>query len=142
MLYLKFIHTVTKKEKKTVHIEKSLIIGRGVLADISLDDDESISRLHTLVVLRPDYRVEIRDLSSKEGTFVVQSGKQKQIVPGPIGIGYIEGRATLAIGDKFFVGNYEVDICHEEIIGEPTIGIDDDEEEITGIEEIDNLRNK
>lgn len=142
MIYLKFIHIKTKEERKSVHVERPLIIGRGALADIQLDDDEDISRLHTLVVPRPDSRLEIRDLSSKWGTIVLQDGKQKRLIPQVIDDGYEKGRATLNVGDKFFVCGYQIEVCFEEVIGEPTMGFEEEEEEITGIEEIDNLKNR
>jgi len=140
MIFLKIVNEKTKEEMKSVHVDRSMVIGRGILADINLEKDKYLSRIHTLVIPRPDKKLEIRDLCSRTGTQVLQKGKSRRLFPEIISDGFKKGRAVLSIGESFFVGEYSIEVCYEEIIGEPTLDLVDDEDEITGVEEIDQYR--
>lgn len=92
----------------------------GALADIKLEGSD-ISRLHALVVPRPDARLELRDRCSQTGTFVTERGGRIRLVPQMERRKVAGGGATLAVGEKFYIGKYRVEVCCEEVLGEPTI---------------------
>lgn len=139
MIYLIFKNTETNEEKRSVQVVRNLIIGRSPVADIQLSDDRKISRLHTLVMPRPDGRLDIRDLSSSTGTLVESLGSKKRLLPEPGKKGAEKGRAVLATGEKFFIGDYTVELRYEEILGEPTYHPDyiKAEDEITEVTDLD-----
>ena len=142
MIYLVFKNTNTGKVSRSAQVVRSLVIGRSPLADIQLTtDDKGISRLHTLVIPRPDGRLDIRDLSSVSGTFVEERGDKRMLIPAKVHGGAEKGRAILTDGEKFFVGKYQVELHYEELLGEPTYHPDylEDEEEITAITNLDDL---
>ena len=120
MIYLILKHSKTGKEKRSVPLSKCLTIGRGAMADIQLEDDETVSRLHALVVPRPDGRIELRDLSSTTGTIIMERGKNRRLMAEPGTGGAEKGRATLTVGEKFLVGRYCIEISSEDVLGEPS----------------------
>ena len=117
-LYLKCINLVNKTEKRTKQINGGLVIGRGSAADIILNDDENISRLHPFVFPRQDNRLELRDLSSTSGTFVINKGNSNKLMPEQGKGGFAKGRAILIVGEKFTVGKYRIEVCSEDVLGE------------------------
>lgn len=107
-------------------VVRAVTIGRGKLCDVVLPADNAVSRLHTLVVPRPDGRIELRDLCSSSGTYIHQRGERVRL-----------GRATLASGDRFEIGGYVVEVLFDEIPGESTLKpqpYEEDEDEITAVE--------
>lgn len=138
MIYLTFTNTETDKVRRSVQVVRGLTVGRSSGADIRLEDDETLSRLHALVVPKRDGRLELRDLSSTAGTFIKERGEVRRLMPEAGEGGAEKGRAILAVGEEFFMGRYKVKICFEDVLGEPTLHPPlIEEEEITGLEKAD-----
>ena len=74
--------------------EEAFVIGREVDSDMTLADDDEVSRHHASIRLLDDGRAELRDLDSRNGTFV--DGKQ------------IEGTVTLNGGETITIGRTEI----------------------------------
>jgi len=144
MFYLKFVNMAKKKEMRSGQITRAFTIGRGPSADISFEEDTGISRLHTLVIPRPDNRVELRDLCSATGTFISVKGEKIRVVPGG-GKVADKGRAILNVGDIFYIGSYKIELCHEEVMSELSWrqkfheAIDREWDDITGVDKIEDL---
>jgi len=140
MIYLIFKNIETGKISRSSQVVRTLVIGRSPLADIQLSDDKDISRLHTLIVPRADGRIEIRDLSSRTGTFIEERGEKRLLIQEKGHGGAAKGRAILTDSEKFYLGKYIVELQYEELLGEPTIHPDlIEEEEITAVTSIDDL---
>lgn len=130
MIYITFINPMTKKEIST-QVVRCLTIGRSFNADVQIKGDSYVSNLHTLIVPRRDGRLEVRDMASRYGTFVIQRGEKRRLLTGKIdtGEGAEKGRAILADGESFFVSKHEIKVHYEEVLGQPTMGQDYTEEE-------------
>jgi len=142
MIYLVFSNTKTQETTRSIQVVRAITIGRSALADIQLPEGEGLSRVHTLIVPRVDGRIDIRDLSSRTGTFLDPPIKdRRRLLPNVTMHGVDRGRAILTAGEKFYIGKYIVEVCYEELLGEPTIHPDllEEEEEITGITDIEDL---
>lgn len=139
MIYLRLKNGKTHFEGKSTQVVRALTIGRPPIADIALVDDKNISRLHALVVPRPDGRLEIRDLSSAAGTFVVERGQKRRLSPASGKEGFKYGRATLSVGESFYIGDYKIDIEYEEVLGEPTLQDArlEQDDDITNVDRLD-----
>jgi len=118
VLYLKFVNTKNNKTQRSKEISCGVTIGRDLISDIRLLDDTTLSRLHAFVFPASDDRLELRDLSSTAGTYVSEKNERRRILPEQGEDGPDKGRALLSVGDMFFMGVYQVEVCSENVIGE------------------------
>ncbi len=117
MLYITFIDPITKKERAT-QIVRPLVIGRSKDADVNIEDS-AVSRLHAMVAQRRDGRIDIRDLASSTGTYVIRRGQKTRLLAEPNDSE--KGRAILIDNEVFFIGPVEFKVRYEEVIDEPTM---------------------
>lgn len=131
MLYITFIDPKTKKER-AVQIVRPLVIGRSKDADINIEDS-TVSRLHAMVAQRLDGRIDVRDLASSTGTYVMRLGQKMRLLAEPNNAE--KGRAILIDGEVFFIGNIEFKVHYKELPDEPTMhpsySMEIEEEEVT-----------
>jgi pSer/pThr/pTyr-binding forkhead associated (FHA) protein len=78
---------------------KTVRIGRGQGCDLILSH-ASISRRHAELTIHGDGSVDIRDLDSTGGTYVLREGKEVPVV-----------RATLRPNDALRLGDYEISLA-------------------------------
>jgi predicted component of type VI protein secretion system len=78
--------------------EKTIRIGRGQGCDLILSHS-SVSRRHAELTIGADGSLNLRDLESTGGTFVLRDGKEIPVV-----------RASLRRTDRLRLGDYEVSI--------------------------------
>src|SRR5689334_18899007 len=78
---------------------KTVRIGRSRECDLNLSH-ASISRRHAELTIHPDGSVDIRDLESTGGTYVLRDGKEVPVV-----------RATLRPTDSLRLGDYEISLA-------------------------------
>ncbi|MBI2091662.1 MAG: FHA domain-containing protein [Deltaproteobacteria bacterium] len=125
MLYVTFIDPKDKKER-TTQIVRPLVIGRSKGADVNVEGDSTVSRLHALIAPRLDGRLDIRDLASSAGTHIMRLGQKMRLLPEPNNAE--KGRAVLFDGELFLIGRVEFKVHYKELIGEPTLPHDYAEE--------------
>lgn len=83
---------------ETVRLEETrFVIGRDSACDLVLDDAK-VSRRHALVERRGDGRLEVRDLSSANGTYVNGSRTDSAL---------LDGREQIQVGDTLLVSSAE-----------------------------------
>jgi pSer/pThr/pTyr-binding forkhead associated (FHA) protein len=73
-------------------------IGRGQGCDLVLTH-ESVSRRHAELTISPDGSVDIRDLQSTGGTFILRDGKEQSV-----------SKARLKPTDTLRLGDYEISV--------------------------------
>ncbi len=117
MLYLTFIDPQTKKER-AIQIVRPLVIGRSKDADVNIEDS-AVSRLHALVAQRFDGRIDVRDLASSTGTYVMRLGQKMRLLAEPNNAE--KGRAILTDSETFFIGLVEFKVHYKELSDEPTM---------------------
>lgn len=132
MIKISYINPKTK-QKLVSQVVRPVTIGRSSDCDIQITWEPSVSRYHVVVLPRMDGRIEVRDLASSAGTFVVKFGQRQRLLAVAGDKGFEAGRATLFEGDTFYAGLVKFDVEHENLPGEETIDWSITEpEEITG----------
>lgn len=81
--------------KRYIFHKKSMVVGRGRQADLSLDEDRKVSRQHLCVTPKRGHRFELVDMSSR-GTFVAGVPVVKDVFPMGTEIGL--GDSSIRVG--------------------------------------------
>src|SRR6266550_1216619 len=93
--------TVTSAGGRTQALElgRQVVLGRDPSCDVVLDDDNLVSRRHAQIEVDDSGRMVVRDLGSRNGTFV--NGQR------------IEGPVVLVGGERIGIGDAEISLAPE-----------------------------